>query len=108
MVGSMIADVTDEHELRTGKRQEGLLFAASAFLIKASSGIGVLVAGIALDQAGISEGEAPSAAAIEGLALWEIGGGILFGAMMFRFFSRFDLDARRHAEIRAQLDARSG
>jgi hypothetical protein len=41
MVGAMIADVTDEHELSTGARQEGLLFSASAFLSKAASGAGL-------------------------------------------------------------------
>ena len=31
LVGNLIANVTDEHELSTGERQEGLLFAAAMF-----------------------------------------------------------------------------
>jgi Na+/melibiose symporter-like transporter len=46
LVGAMIADVTDEHELATGERQEGMLFAALSFITKAASGVGVLVTGI--------------------------------------------------------------
>ncbi|MEN0065200.1 MAG: MFS transporter [Myxococcota bacterium] len=58
MVGAMIADITDEHELATGTRQEGLLFSAYTFLAKASSGLGILVSGVALKIAGVAEGAA--------------------------------------------------
>lgn len=46
---SLIADIADEHELDTRKRQEGIFFAAASFSAKATSGIGTLMAGIALD-----------------------------------------------------------
>jgi hypothetical protein len=35
----MIANVTDEHELRVGVRQEGLLFSANMFVTKSASGL---------------------------------------------------------------------
>ena len=41
LFSSMIADVVEDSELRTGRRQEGLFFAASAFVNKAVSGIGI-------------------------------------------------------------------
>ena len=47
--GSMVADVIDEYEYNTGKRQEGIFFAASSFSAKATSGVGNIVAGFALD-----------------------------------------------------------
>ena len=46
---SMVADIADHHELTTGKRQEGIFFAASSFATKTTSGVGALIAGIALD-----------------------------------------------------------
>lgn len=47
--GSMVADVVDEQEFDSGKRQEGMFFASTYFAGKASSGIGAIVAGVALD-----------------------------------------------------------
>ncbi len=46
---SMLADVVEENEMATGRREEGLFFAARTFAAKATSGIGALIAGIALD-----------------------------------------------------------
>ena len=47
--GSMVADVVDEQEFDSGKRQEGMFFASTYFAGKASSGIGAIVAGVVLD-----------------------------------------------------------
>jgi glycoside/pentoside/hexuronide:cation symporter, GPH family len=65
MVGAMIADVTDEHELRTGARQEGLLFAAMTFIAKAASGLAPLVAGIVIKLSGFPDDAKPGAVAPE-------------------------------------------
>jgi len=46
---SMLADIVEHSELATGRREEGLFFAARTFAGKATSGIGAFVAGIALD-----------------------------------------------------------
>ena len=46
---SMMADAADEHEHLFGRRREGLYFAGLGFAGKASTGIGVMVAGVALD-----------------------------------------------------------
>jgi GPH family glycoside/pentoside/hexuronide:cation symporter len=46
---AMMADAADEHELLFGRRREGLYFAGLGFANKAASGIGVMLAGIALD-----------------------------------------------------------
>jgi len=63
--GSMIADVTDEHELRTGRRQEGIFFAALAFAVKATVGVGQFVAGVSIDAIGLSAGAAPGSVSPE-------------------------------------------
>jgi GPH family glycoside/pentoside/hexuronide:cation symporter len=50
---SMMADAADEHELLFGRRREGLYFSGLTFVGKAASGLGVVVAGLALDFVGL-------------------------------------------------------
>ena len=45
LLGSMIADVVEDGELKTGRRSEGLFFSASTLVLKAVSGIGIFAAG---------------------------------------------------------------
>ncbi len=47
-VGTAIADIADENELRTGRRQEGVFFGASAFATKCSAALGSYLAGLVL------------------------------------------------------------
>lgn len=44
LVDSMIADVVEQSQLRTGRRSEGVFFSARSFIRKSVSGIGVLLA----------------------------------------------------------------
>jgi glycoside/pentoside/hexuronide:cation symporter, GPH family len=109
VVGKMIADITDEHELATGKRQEGLLFSASIFMQKAASGIGTLVSGILIKAAQFPENAA--AAKVEPQIVLNLGigaalGGVVFGGLIYYFYSRFKLNQARHAEIVAELARR--
>ena len=60
MGASMIADVVEEAELKTGRRSEGLFFAASAFVGKSVSGFGILAAAILIDAIGLTPGVAPA------------------------------------------------
>jgi glycoside/pentoside/hexuronide:cation symporter, GPH family len=48
LTSSMIADVVEDSELRTGRRSEGLLFSASSLVAKAVSGIGIFASGLLL------------------------------------------------------------
>lgn len=45
----MVADIADGHELATGKRQEGIFFAAVSFANKTTTGLGSLIGGVGLD-----------------------------------------------------------
>ena len=49
IVGSMIADVTEDNAVKTGMRSEGLLFAASNLLPKFAPGIGGLIGALILE-----------------------------------------------------------
>ncbi len=45
---SMIADVVEDNELKTGRRSEGIFFAGSSLIQKAVTGLGVFASGIVL------------------------------------------------------------
>jgi len=53
MIGSMIADITDQHEEIHGSRNEGIYFAAVSFAAKAIGGFGIVISGVIVDIAGI-------------------------------------------------------
>lgn len=48
IISSMLADIVEDSELRTGRRSEGLFFAARSLVIKAVSGVGGLLATVLL------------------------------------------------------------
>jgi len=48
IVSSMLADVVEDSQLRTGRRAEGLFFAANSFVAKSVSGLGGLFGGVIL------------------------------------------------------------
>jgi Na+/melibiose symporter-like transporter len=51
MFGSMVADVVEDNAVRTGRRSEGLLFSAMAFVNKLVSAMGLILAGGVLQLA---------------------------------------------------------
>ena len=107
---SMMADTTDEDELRHGRRREGIFFGASSFAAKCAFGVGGLVAGRIVDFVGLVPGSDPmdvGERVVRDLGL-TLGGTILIlvGASLLAF-ARYDLTRERHAEIRAALDARA-
>jgi Na+/melibiose symporter-like transporter len=108
---SMMADVTDEDEVRTGRRREGVFFGATSFAAKAFFGVGSLIAGLVFDFVGLEKGMAMDAAPVTvvrdlGLTL---GTSILLlvGASLV-IFARYDLTRERCRELRKALDSRRG
>jgi glycoside/pentoside/hexuronide:cation symporter, GPH family len=112
--GSMVADTVDEHELNTGKRQEGIFFATSSFSAKAASGMGNIIAGFALDLISWPRGpHIKTAADVPADAIVELG--MLYGPYVAGCgfisvwcYTRYRLTRERHAEILAELYARRG
>lgn len=109
--GSMMADVTDEDELRHARRREGLFFGAVAFTAKANVGLGSLVAGVLVDLVGLEPWmtmeNVPDGVAVQLGIVTALTLAILVFASGVAF-SRYDLSRARHAEIRAALDVRGG
>lgn len=68
---SMVADVTDQIQLETGRRSEGLLFSAATMVNKAISGMGIMLAGLLLAFVDFPDNAQPGqvdADALSGLA----------------------------------------
>ncbi len=68
---SMMADAADEHEYLFHRRREGLYFAGLGFAGKAATGLGVMVAGVALDLIHFPRGVGPSVSATLPAAMQE-------------------------------------
>ncbi len=108
-LNAMFADIVDEHELDTGHRREGIIFAARSFLIKAISSVGVVVGGWIIDWINFPRGA--RAGTVPEDVLWDLG---LYQAPLpsvFVFiavilYSGYRLDRKRHAEIIAALTLR--
>jgi Na+/melibiose symporter-like transporter len=58
--GAMMADLVEQAEVRTGRRSEGVFFAASAFIGKVVNGAGIIIAGLILATAGLAKGADPA------------------------------------------------
>ncbi len=103
---SMMAEVVEARELKTGRREEGVLASLQTFVEKASSGLGTLVGGVALDwirfptQADVGN---VSTEAIFGLGM-VYGPGLMliyFAALVPLIFYR--IDRKAHLENLAKL-----
>ncbi|MEH6635673.1 MAG: MFS transporter [Halioglobus sp.] len=67
-VDSMIADIVEQSQLRTGRRSEGVFFAARSFVRKSVSGVGVLMATTLLTIIDFPKGAQPGAVPAEAVS----------------------------------------
>jgi Na+/melibiose symporter-like transporter len=68
---SMIADLVEQSEIKTGRRSEGVFASAITFTQKMVNGLGLLMAGFVLTLAGIKTGA--DASHVTPQALWRLG-----------------------------------
>ena len=58
LTASMIADITEQRELATGRREEGLLMSVQSFISKVATGVGVWTGGLMLSLVSFPTGTA--------------------------------------------------
>lgn len=67
LLASMLADLVEQSEVKTGRRSEGVFYAAVTFTRKSTQGLGVLAAGFVLAYAHFPDGAAPSGVPVDAL-----------------------------------------
>ena len=108
LIGSMLPDVADEVQLKSGMRQEGILNSAMMFTSKVTFGIGAFIAGLTVEFVGfdrVSTIADVTPDMLSRLALY-VGPGLSVIVLLSAYiFSHYDIDAKRHGQIRAELEA---
>ena len=106
LAASMIADITDEHELTHGVRQEGIYYGAASLMAKVSSGLGSFLAGIIADVSGMANLTDASTADSETLFRFAMIYGLLpivLTVIVIVVVKGYDIDHARHAAILEEL-----
>lgn len=112
-LGTMLADIADEHELGSHQRQEGIFFGAFSFTNKSSAALGSLIGGAVLDLIAWPTGEAIRSAAD---VPWDtvVTLGLIWGPVSAMLaipgiwcISRYQLTRERHEEILVTLASRN-
>lgn len=106
IANSMLADVADEMQLTTGKRQEGILYAAFSFANKMTFGAGLIITALTLILLRFPRQKNPSEinqTTIDGLAVSAIWVALIFGLSSLYCFNRYTLTRTRHRAIQAEL-----
>jgi GPH family glycoside/pentoside/hexuronide:cation symporter len=109
--GSMMMDAADEHDFLFGVRREGLYFAGLIFSVKAAVGGGFIVAGVALDLIGFTEGVATAPDAIPAGTLTLLGviagpGAAIISLVSVGILLRYRLGKEKLHAIQAKLEQR--
>ncbi len=106
LTASMLADLVEQAEVRTGRRSEGIFFAANTFIRKAVQGLGVMAASLVLTLAEFPKGATPDQVGPDSLfrlgatyvpAIW------LVWACMILAVSRYRLSRADHEANLAKL-----
>ena len=108
---SMVADVVEASEERTGRRSEGAFFAGNMFMTKCATGLGIFTTGQLLAFAGMPEKARPGLVptdVIDTLSLTYAMAVVLFGVCVALVIRRFPITRADHeARLAALAAARS-
>ncbi|MGB3469957.1 MAG: MFS transporter [Erythrobacter sp.] len=107
---AMVADLVEANQVKTGRRNEGVYYAAVTFTRKTTQGIGVLLAGLILSTIAFPEGADPSD--VPAQTLWSLGA--LYAPTLFILYclgiwslSRYRIDEEQHQANLDTLSARA-
>lgn len=105
---SMLGDISDEVELDSKIGQQGLMYASSSLIGKLNTGLGILVAGLALELIGFPRGSEvlPTSDQVFNLAMVQ-GPFVAFLMIIpFGIFSLYGIDRKKHENILSKLEVR--
>lgn len=106
---SMIADISEINELRTGLLKDGSYSAVFSFFNKGALSLGLLVTGLILDGAGIiPEAAVQTAAASKNVALITFVAGPLFALAAYAIMLAYPVNRAAMTGIKAALAAKRG
>ena len=106
VVDSMLSDTIDQHELDSGRREEGLFFAAGSLAQKASFGIGAFAAGVGLDVIRFPRGASPTdvtSDALNGLAVLAGPLSMVLLLSSLLIIRSYPITQKEHAKISQQI-----
>jgi Na+/melibiose symporter-like transporter len=106
---SMLADLVERSEVRTGRRNEGVFFSALTFIRKTNQGIGAFMAGIILQVVALPRGVAPEqvpAASLTQLGGWLVISQWLLWSIMLAALAFYRLDRHQHQLNLATIQSR--
>lgn len=110
LFASMIADLVEQSELKTGRRAEGIFYAATTFIRQMVQGLGVLVAGFVLALAqfpsGAAVGEVPQEA-VWRLVAYYVPTILALWLTMVAVVSTYKLERKDHEENLRRLAERA-
>jgi GPH family glycoside/pentoside/hexuronide:cation symporter len=107
---SMMPDVIEYDEMRTGQRREGIFYGFMVFLQKVGLGLGLYLVGVALEWQGFIEQPQPgdvqpeSALTAIRVLIGPVPTVVLICGIILTAF--YPITKQKHAEILAQLEAR--
>ncbi len=107
IIDSQLVDVADDHEYRTKRRSEGVIFSVRSFGNKATAGVGSALAGFGLEVIGFPENATVGGleeATMDGLLI--INGPIYLGLYLLAcvFMAFYKIDKEYHARILSELE----
>ena len=110
-MGSIMADIADNQELQTGKRQEGLIFSFIGLAGKATSGVGHFLAGLTLSLISFPTTENVKPQDIPNDVIFNLGlvygpSVLVFGLICFYFFSYYNITRESHEKTLEILSLR--
>lgn len=103
---SMVAEIVEAFEERTGRRAEGSFYAGNWFIQKCAGGIGIFAAGMILAGAGLPEGATPGdvpAEVVEALILIYGAAALILGIITAFWLARFPIGREDHERRLAVL-----
>lgn len=108
---SIVADITDQHQLEEGGRNEGGFFSVINFTAKVATLVGPLYGGIALDVIGLNEQDLP------GDVAWPVLAGLMYAVLLaavpsllisLRYTYKIEFSREQVNDIQAALRAEQG